>query len=181
MFVAVGVLLALVAVDIAAYSYITRLLFSQVSLDDLEYRSSYVGLDELYESGQLKPIRYNRTINMPRSAVQVYQTYPDKMSPQGDHQWLSDFGTLAPPDRHLQVNGTVSAIFETTYFGLFLNVARFAHCSNSGSWISAWKSVHSRYDFQGLTPRCPTLSPWAMKVHQIYRLMCVSWILRAPI
>ena len=41
MFVAVGVLLALVAVDIAAYSYITRLLFSQVSLDDLEYRSSY--------------------------------------------------------------------------------------------------------------------------------------------
>ncbi|KAF8346126.1 hypothetical protein F5887DRAFT_962811 [Amanita rubescens] len=90
LFVAVAVLVVLVAVDIAAYTYITRLLFSQVGLDDLEYRSS----------------RYNRTINMPRRAVQVYETYPDKVSAQGDHQWLSDFGTLAPPDRHLQVNGT---------------------------------------------------------------------------
>jgi hypothetical protein len=118
LFVAVAVLSVLVAVDIAAYTYITRLLFSQVGLDDLEYRSSYVGLGELYESGQLTPSRYNRTINMPRRAVQVYETYPDKVSAQGDHQWLSDFGTLAPPDRHLQVSGTVRAIFETTLLGL---------------------------------------------------------------
>jgi len=157
--VAVAVLSVLIAVDIAAYTYMTRLLFSQVGLDDLEYRSSYVGLDELYESGKLAPSRYNRTINMPRSAVQVYETYPDKVSAQGDHQWLSDFGTLAPPDRHLQVSGTVRAIFKTTHLGLFINIARFAHYSNSGSWISAWKSVRSRYAFQGLTPRCPTLSP----------------------
>lgn len=100
----------LIAIDIAAYAYITRLLFSQVGLDDLEFRSSYVGLDELYKSGQLKPSRYNRTINMPRSAVQVYETDPDRVSPQGDHQWLSDVGTLAPPDRRLQVSNTVRAI-----------------------------------------------------------------------
>ena len=100
----------LIAIDITAYAYITRRLFSQVGLDDLEFRSSYVGLHELYKSGQLKPSRYDRTINMPRSAVQVYETDPDKVSPQGDHQWLSDFGTLAPPDRRLQVSNTVRAI-----------------------------------------------------------------------
>ncbi|KAF8647441.1 hypothetical protein AX14_008978 [Amanita brunnescens Koide BX004] len=57
---------------------------------------------------------------MPRSAAQVYETEPDKVSPQGDHQWLSDFGTLAPPDRHLQVSSTIRTLlqFRVLDFGM---------------------------------------------------------------
>jgi hypothetical protein len=107
-FIIVVTLLTLITIDIAAYAYIACLFFTKADTGDLEFKSSYVGLRELYQFGGLTPGHYDRILNMPRTAVQVYVDEPDRFSPPGAHQWLSDFGTLAPPDRHLQVSSKVS-------------------------------------------------------------------------
>lgn len=118
--IVVAILSILIAIDIAAYAYIARLLTSQVVTDDLAFKSSYVGLDELYKFGGLKPSHYNRTLNMPRTAIQVNRNEPDKFSFPHSHQWLSNFGTLAPPDRHLQVSNSVRTLlqFRVLDFGM---------------------------------------------------------------
>ncbi|TFK42238.1 hypothetical protein BDQ12DRAFT_645786 [Crucibulum laeve] len=102
-----------IAVDIAAYVYVARTIadFSITSTTDvMEFRDPYIGLDELYSLGKVKPSQYQHFINAPRLSVQISRSEPEKVFPDDVHRWPSDFGQLSPPDRHLLVTPSVHTI-----------------------------------------------------------------------
>jgi len=102
-------------VDIIAFVYIARMLLDARSLkdsDDMEFRNPYIGLDELYRFHDIKPSRYDKLINEPRLSAQISPAEPDKVFPIDVHRWLSDFGLLSPPDRHLQLSKTIHTILQ---------------------------------------------------------------------
>ena len=94
----------------AVYLYVILLLsnVSNAASGVLEFRNSYVGLDELYETGTVSSSDHAPILNMPRIAAQISRDDPHKVFPEGEHEWFSEYGTLSPPDRHLQVSNDVS-------------------------------------------------------------------------
>lgn len=97
-------------VDILCFIYVARMLLNARHLDDIdhmEFRNPYIGLDELYAQGKIKPSHYNTLVNEPRFATQVSEALPDDIFPVDLHRWLSDFGLLSPPDRRFKVSKTV--------------------------------------------------------------------------
>ncbi|KAF8971923.1 hypothetical protein BDZ97DRAFT_2071094 [Flammula alnicola] len=101
-------LLVFFLLDIFAFIWVARLLLnaklSIEDIDNIEFRNPYIGLDELYGYHKVKPSHYNKLINEPRLAAQISPAEPNKVFPIDAHRWLSDFGVLSPPDRHLQVS-----------------------------------------------------------------------------
>ncbi|KAF8195074.1 hypothetical protein BJ912DRAFT_900968 [Pholiota molesta] len=102
------VLVLFFLLDIIAFIFIGKLLLdasqSIEGVENMEFRNPYIGLDELYGSQRINVSRYAALVNEPRLAVQISPAHPDKVFPFDVHRWLSDFGLLSPPDRHLQVS-----------------------------------------------------------------------------
>ena len=98
-------------VDIFVFISAARLLlearYSAEDPENMEFRNPYIGLDELYTYHKIKPSRYNTLINEPRFSAQISQAERSRVFPIDTHRWLSDFGVLSPPDRHLQVTSDV--------------------------------------------------------------------------
>lgn len=98
-------------VDIFVFISVARLLlearYSAEEPESMEFRNPYIGLDELYSYHKTKPSRYNTLINKPRLSAQISSAEPSRVFPIDAHRWLSDFGVLSPPDRHLQVTSNV--------------------------------------------------------------------------
>lgn len=98
-------------VDIFVFISVARLLlearYSAEEPESMEFRNPYIGLDELYSYHKIKPSRYNTLINEPRLSAQISSAEPSRVFPIDAHRWLSDFGVLSPPDRHLQVTNDV--------------------------------------------------------------------------
>ncbi len=100
-----------IALDIVTYLKIGRLLLeADTKPKQLPIRYPYIGLDEMYSSTNIKTSKFDPLINAPILATQVSRVEPNKVFPVDIHQWLSDFGTLSPPDRNLHVTNTVSHI-----------------------------------------------------------------------
>jgi hypothetical protein len=98
-------------VDIFVFISVARLLlearYSAEDPENMEFRNPYIGLNELYGYHKIKPSRYNTLINEPRLSAQISPVEPSRVFPIDAHRWLSDFGVLSPPDRHLQVTSDV--------------------------------------------------------------------------
>ncbi|EGO00643.1 hypothetical protein SERLA73DRAFT_178509 [Serpula lacrymans var. lacrymans S7.3] len=107
-------LLAFSLLDVLVFLYVARLLASSsdTAFENLEFRNSYIGLEELYRSGNVNASHHDPIINIPRIATQVSNIETHKNFPEGEHQWLSDYGTLLPPDRHLQVSSEIHTIMQ---------------------------------------------------------------------
>jgi hypothetical protein len=102
-------------VDLIAFAFIARMLLGAHSLGDqanMEFRNPYIGLDALYSYQNIKPSRYNKVINEPRLSAQISAAEPTKVFPIDPHRWLSDFGLLSPPDRHLQVSSHIHTVVQ---------------------------------------------------------------------
>ena len=108
-------LLLFVVVDLLAYLYVFSSIIHDISAPEpeLEFRSPYRGLDDLYGSGEVNSSKHDPIENVPRVAVIVNSEYPDKVYPQDEHRWLSAYGTVTPLDRHLRVSSTVRICFLT--------------------------------------------------------------------
>ncbi|KAJ3574345.1 hypothetical protein NP233_g1830 [Leucocoprinus birnbaumii] len=103
----------LILVDIAIYLRIRHILFStDLHPDELPIQNPYIGLDELYSLTDVKPSKFDPLINVPILATQISRAEPDKAFPVDTHQWLSDYGTLSPPDRNLHVTNTINTIVQ---------------------------------------------------------------------
>lgn len=102
-----------IVADLVAYLYIFRsvLGMAETAVSELEFRNPYVGLAELYSEGGLNASRYDPIVNIPRVAAQVSSAEPDKVFPEAEHRYLSNFGTMSPNDRHLQVSSSVRIPF----------------------------------------------------------------------
>jgi len=113
--VVVAGLILFFLVDLIAFAFIARLLLDARSLDgpdDMEFRNPYIGLDELYTFSNIRPSRYNKVINEPRLSAQISPAEPNRVFPIDAHRWLSDFGVLSPPDRHLQVSRNIHTVLQ---------------------------------------------------------------------
>ena len=104
-------LVVFLVVDIIVFISMARLLlearYSAEEPEYMEFRNPYIGLDELYSYHTIKPSRYDILINEPRLSAQISSAEPSQVYPIDAHRWLSDFGVLSPPDRHLQVTSDV--------------------------------------------------------------------------
>ncbi|KXN86007.1 hypothetical protein AN958_10617 [Leucoagaricus sp. SymC.cos] len=109
----VAVFAFFVAVDVMIYLRITRLLsVMDIPPTELPIRYSYIGLGEMYSSTDIAPSKFDPLINVPILATQISRAEPDKVFPVDTHQWLSDYGTLSPPDRNLHVTNTINTIVQ---------------------------------------------------------------------
>jgi len=120
---ATTVIVVCAIVDVLVLSYIYRLLATFPTVNDsasqLEIRSPYVGLSELYRSGLVKSASYEPITNVPRLAAQISRAEPDKVFPDDVHRTMSDHGMISPGDRHLQLSREISTVlqFRTLDFG----------------------------------------------------------------
>lgn len=102
-------LLLFVVVDLLAYLYVFSSIFHNISAPspELEFRTPYRGLDDLYGSGEANSSKHDPIENVPRVAAIVNSEHPDKVYPQDEHRRLTAYGTVTPLDRHLRVSSTV--------------------------------------------------------------------------
>jgi hypothetical protein len=104
-----------VVVDSVLYLRISHDLGTAVRTD-LPIQYPYIGLDEMYSLTDVKPSKFDPLVNVPILATQISRAEPDKVFPVDTHQWLSDYGTLSPPDRNLHVTSAVSLSFDIPMF-----------------------------------------------------------------
>lgn len=106
----VTLLTIFVVLDIFIYFRISHSLLGMgTDSAELPVRYPYIGLDEMYSSTDVTPSKFDPLVNVPVLATQISRAEPDRVFPVDTHQWLSDFGTLSPPDRNLRVSGSVSS------------------------------------------------------------------------
>ncbi|KIP04046.1 hypothetical protein PHLGIDRAFT_15474 [Phlebiopsis gigantea 11061_1 CR5-6] len=104
---------AFVLVDLVVYCYLAFTLFAPPgAVDDLELRSQYVGLEEMYAYGVVNSSRLAPVLNKPRVVGQVYPADPHRKAPQDEHLTLTPYGRMAIPDRHLQVSSKAQTIYQ---------------------------------------------------------------------
>ncbi|EPS99777.1 hypothetical protein FOMPIDRAFT_1123840, partial [Fomitopsis schrenkii] len=88
-------------------------LFRSIHQADFEFRSPYVGLDDLYNrTGLISASAYAPIVSMPRIVTQVSSIERNKVFPEDEHRYLHKLGTLTPPDRHVLVNNTIHTIVQ---------------------------------------------------------------------
>ncbi|KAI1784842.1 hypothetical protein LXA43DRAFT_191240 [Ganoderma leucocontextum] len=115
----------LVLIDLVAMAYVGYM-FNTVFEDrglpaDLEFANPYIGLKELYESGQAVASNIEPIITRPRLSAQVFINEPDRPAPRGERDhWIDGWGTLSPNERRLHVTPEVHTItqFRTIDFGM---------------------------------------------------------------
>ncbi|EPS93648.1 hypothetical protein FOMPIDRAFT_1026461 [Fomitopsis schrenkii] len=107
-------LLLFVVVDLLAYLYVFSSIFHNISAPspELEFRTPYRGLDDLYGSGEANSSKHDPIENVPRVAAIVNSEHPDKVYPQDEHRRLTAYGTVTPLDRHLRVSSTYHTILQ---------------------------------------------------------------------
>lgn len=131
--------------DFVAYLYIARMLLSHgPSEDELEFRNPYIGLNELYSAKEVRPSKYDRIVNIPRLAAHVSQVEPELVMPFDVHRWLTDFGSVSPPDRQLQVSSAVCiflTVVNRTFDDSTLGTQHIA-IRRDGLWDGALQSRH---------------------------------------
>ncbi|KAM5531428.1 hypothetical protein V8D89_014885, partial [Ganoderma adspersum] len=118
-------LAGLVLIDLVAIAFVCRML-DTVFKDrgtpaGLEFADPYIGLKELYESGQVASSTIEPIINRPRLSAQVYVNEPDRPAPRGERDhWIDGWGTLSPHERRLHVTTEVHTIaqFRAIDFGM---------------------------------------------------------------
>ncbi|KAH9838985.1 uncharacterized protein C8Q71DRAFT_703475, partial [Rhodofomes roseus] len=100
--------------DLLAYLYVFRAVVNDIrdSEAQLEFRSPYRGLDDLYGSGEANSSRHDPIENVPRVAAVVTNEDPEKVYPLDEHRRLSAYGTVTPLDRHLRVSGTMHTVLQ---------------------------------------------------------------------
>ncbi|KAI0728392.1 hypothetical protein C8Q72DRAFT_974095 [Fomitopsis betulina] len=117
-----GSMLFVVVIDAAFIVYIAYI-FSTVYFDDtnLPLVNPYIGLEDLYRQGRVKPPHLPPLLNQPHVAMQVSHTEPHKPASIGVHQvWQTDLGGISTIDRHLLVDNKTSTIvqFRAMDFGM---------------------------------------------------------------
>ena len=76
---------------------------------NLEYADPYIGLPELYASGQVNSSLIDPILIRPRVSTQVFVDEPDKLAPRGERDyWHKTWGMLSPHERRLHVTPNVS-------------------------------------------------------------------------
>ena len=84
--------------DLIAFTYVCHM-FNTVFEDkrisgDVEFANPYIGLKELYESGQLVSSKIEPIINRPRLSAQIFVNEPDRPAPRGERDhWIDGWGT----------------------------------------------------------------------------------------
>ncbi|OCH85534.1 hypothetical protein OBBRIDRAFT_739734 [Obba rivulosa] len=101
---------------------IIRTVYPERYVEDskLEIASPYVGLHDLYRSGKVNASKIEPILVSPRVIAQVYRDRPERLAPVGEHDFLNQYGTLAPNEKHLFVNPNTHTIaqFRTVDFGM---------------------------------------------------------------
>lgn len=110
-----ALVLVIAATDLAAVAYTARLARTVFAPKDfaarLEYASPYIGLDELYASGQVNASVLEPITIRPRIAAQVFVQEPDRPAPRGEHDyWHETYGRMSPNERRLRVSPDVSLL-----------------------------------------------------------------------
>ena len=108
----ISVLLAFfIAVDLVVYIILYRkvsALSRSIYQADFDFRSPYIGLDDLYNRTDLMGSpTFAPIVSLPRIAAQVSSIERIKVFPEDEHRYLHKVGTLTPPDRHLLVTNSV--------------------------------------------------------------------------
>lgn len=108
---ALALLVLVGSTDLIALLYMSRIMnnvYADVSANDLEFASPYIGLDELYRSGSVNSSKIDPIINTPRVVAQVFSNRPTELAPVGEHDLFQKaFGTLSPHEKHLLVDQNV--------------------------------------------------------------------------
>jgi len=104
----------LLLVDIAANCIHLEAVLNRNSYKeaDLELRNQYIGLDYLYRPGKPAQAHYPSIFNRPRLVARVESSNPYKASSQDQPRWMSDMGTVTPPDLHFKVSKDVHTIYQ---------------------------------------------------------------------
>ncbi|OJT11907.1 hypothetical protein TRAPUB_11553 [Trametes pubescens] len=120
-----ALVLVIAATDLAAVAYTARLARTVFAPKDfaarLEYASPYIGLDELYASGQVNSSVLEPITIRPRIAAQVFVREPDRPAPRGEHDyWHETYGRMSPNERRLRISPDVHTIiqFRAIDFGM---------------------------------------------------------------
>ncbi|EMD31795.1 hypothetical protein CERSUDRAFT_100023 [Gelatoporia subvermispora B] len=121
----IGVIIAFSVADILALLYVSYVFHtvypaSIPDLSKLEIANQYVGLDELYNSGTVKPSRVNPILIEPRAIAQVFRDHPVQIGPLAEHEHMTALGTVSPREQHLFVDGQTHTIaqFRSVDFGM---------------------------------------------------------------
>jgi len=106
-------IIALYLLDVAAFSYVAHVTLGTMRPDrELELRSSYVGLDELYSLGGKNTSTHRPLLNRPRLAAPVTSLHPDQTYPEDQLRWMSNTGMLSPADLHLSVSENIHTVYQ---------------------------------------------------------------------
>lgn len=118
--------------------------------EELEYRNPYTNLEDLYRTGLINVSDYPPIVSMPRISAQVSPIEQTRVFPQDEHRWLSQYGTVSPPDRHVLVTSSVGALtnFRSTPCSSISLCGRLIRLSNSERWTSGWNAVFSNCAFR---------------------------------
>ncbi|KAJ6617492.1 hypothetical protein B0H10DRAFT_2032665 [Mycena sp. CBHHK59/15] len=135
--------------------------------ENLEIKSSYVGLAELYSQTSLKSSKHDPIVNHARAFVQISSTEPSRIfPPYGLMRPIAD-GMVPEHQRHLLVTPTISTIaqFRVADFGM-------ENCSLS-------ITVPPRSDTKGFLSEEPaTLDVWSLPVTKKLDMHKLSWTTR---
>lgn len=139
-----GSMLFVVVIDAAFIVYIAYI-FSTVYFDDtnLPLVNPYIGLEDLYRQGRVKPPHLPPLLNQPHVAMQVSHTEPHKPASIGVHQvWQTDLGGISTIDRHLLVDNKVSVLTPPVRGSVLNPRKRLARLFNFVQWTSGWRNAH---------------------------------------
>lgn len=121
--------------------------------DNLEMRSSYVNLDQLYSKPTMKSSKHGPIINHARAFVQISSTEPDRVFPPYRKLIQLDDGFVPPNERRLLMTPQVSrrnSRINSVHCLTFLTL-RCPPWRNSGLWILGWRSAVSLLTFRHST------------------------------
>ncbi|OCH86030.1 hypothetical protein OBBRIDRAFT_738779 [Obba rivulosa] len=121
-----GLLVLIFAVsDIVALLYISHIFDSVfpdplVENSKLEIANQYIGLEDLYKSGTANASKLNPILIEPRTIAQVFRDKPNQLAPLGEHEHMTELGTIAPREQHLYIDANTHTIaqFRAVDFGM---------------------------------------------------------------
>lgn len=115
---------------------------------ELEFRSPYTYLEDLYSTGLINASKYPPIVSLPRISVQVSAVDKTRVFPQDNHRWLSQYGTVSPPDRHVLLTNAVRGPVPLHFMHSSYICGRLIPSCNFGQWTSGWNAVSLRCAFR---------------------------------
>ncbi|KAI0057084.1 hypothetical protein BV25DRAFT_1813035, partial [Artomyces pyxidatus] len=89
-----------------------RTTYAPTSTADLPFANPYVGLDELYRSGDANSTTVGSILTKPRVVAQLFPDEPAKHAPIGEHERFGGYGMLTPREQHFQVDRRTRSLFQ---------------------------------------------------------------------